>query len=269
MRVEIIFLSSGGGRWATITQKKATGGFRIHTEKLKMHIDPGPGAVVRMSQIKINPWNTNTLFISHCHPDHYTDGEIIVEAITYGMTKKRGVFIGSLTAVEGFGEYERVISNYHKSKLELAKPLYPGEEIKIYDCKIKATHTKHGDPFGIGFRLETVFGEIGYTSDTEFFPKLIEDFDGVRILIANIVREKNKKVRGHLNSNNAIDLINSMSKKPELLIMNHMGLNMKNPKKEAEYISENTGIDVIPAELGLKIELLNGKYIYKLKKVKI
>ncbi|MCQ6254242.1 MBL fold metallo-hydrolase [Methanocaldococcus sp.] len=266
MRVEIIFLGSGGGRWATITQKRATGGFRIHTNELRMHVDPGPGAIVRLNELKISPWRTNVLFISHCHPDHYTDGEIIVEAITQGMTKKRGIFLGNLSVVEGFGEYEYVISKYHQSKLEKVQVLYPGDEISLYDTKLKATHTKHGDPFGIGFRLSTIFGDIGYTSDTEFIPELIEDFDGVRILIANVVRKKNERIKGHLCSNDVIDLINSMKKKPELLIMTHMGVRMTNPQIEAEYISQNTGIEVIPAKLGLKVELLNGYYKYQLMK---
>ncbi|ADG12781.1 MBL fold metallo-hydrolase [Methanocaldococcus infernus] len=263
MNVEIIFLGSGGGRWATITQKKPTGGFRIHTDELKLHVDPGPGAIVRLNQLKISPWKTNSLFISHCHPDHYNDGEIIVEAITNGMTRKRGIFIGSLTVVEGFGEYEYVISKYHQSKLELVKALYPNDELKLYDTTIKATKTKHGDPFGIGFRLKTKYGDIGYTSDTEFIPSLIKDFDGVRVLIANIVRKKNEKIRGHLCSNDVIDLINSMENKPELLIMNHMGVKMTNPLKEAKYIEENTNIKVVPAKLGLRIELLKNNILIR------
>ena len=257
-------MGCGGGRWATITQKKATGGFRIHTNELRMHVDPGPGAIVRLNELKISPWRTNALFISHCHPDHYTDGEIIVEAITQGMTKRQGVLLGGLSVIEGFGEYEYVVSKYHQSKLETVKVLYPGDEFELYDTTIKATHTKHGDPFGIVFRLSTIYGDIGYTSDTEFIPQLIEDFDGVRVLIANIVRKKNERIRGHLCSNDAIDLINSMSKKPDLLIMNHMGVKMTNPQVEAEYISQNTGIDVIPARLGLKVEQLDGKYKYQL-----
>ncbi|WP_457612019.1 MBL fold metallo-hydrolase [Methanocaldococcus sp.] len=261
MNVEIIFLGSGGGRWATITQKKPTGGFRIHTDKLKLHVDPGPGAIVRLNELKISPWKTNSLFISHCHPDHYNDGEILVEAITNGMTRRRGAFIGSLTAVKGFGDYEYVISKYHQSKLELVKALFPGEEIKVYDHIIRATHTKHGDPFGIGFRLKTIYGDIGYTSDTEFIPKLIEEFDGVRVLVANIVRKKNEKVRGHLCSNDVIDLINSMENKPELLIMNHMGVKMTNPISEAKYIESLTGVKTIPAKLGLRIELLKNKIV--------
>ncbi len=266
MRVEIIFLGSGGGRWATITQKRATGGFRIHTNELRMHVDPGPGAIVRLNELKISPWRTNVLFISHCHPDHYTDGEIIVEAMTQGMTKKRGIFLGNLSVVEGFGEYEYIVSKYHQSKLEKVQVLYPGDKIELYDTTLTATHTKHGDPFGIGFRLSTVFGDIGYTSDTEFIPELIEDFDGVRILIANVVRKKNERIKGHLCSNDVIDLINSMNKKPELLIITHMGVRMTNPQLEAEYISQNTGIEVIPAKLGLKVELLNGYYKYQLMK---
>ena len=62
MHVEIIFLGAGGGRWETISQNKGTGGFRIHTEKTKLHIDPGPGALVRMSECNISPWDTIAVF---------------------------------------------------------------------------------------------------------------------------------------------------------------------------------------------------------------
>ncbi|WP_423792610.1 MBL fold metallo-hydrolase [Methanocaldococcus indicus] len=264
MRVEIVFIGNGGGRWATITQKKPTGGFRIHTDELKLHIDPGPGAIVRLNQLKISPWKTNAIFVSHCHPDHYTDTEILIEAMTEGMLKKRGYLIGSLTAIEGFGKYEKVVSEYHKNMVKHCCVLYPNDEIELYDTKLKATKTKHGDPFGIGFRLYTKLGDIGYTSDTEKIDSLIDDFDGVRVLIANITRMKNERIRGHLCSNDIIDIINSMNKKPGLLIMNHMGLKMKNPKREAEYISRILDIDVVPARYGLKIELLDGKYIYKI-----
>ncbi|WP_048055453.1 MBL fold metallo-hydrolase [Methanotorris igneus] len=261
MRVEIIFLGSGGGRWATITQTKATGGFRIHTEKTKLHVDPGPGALVRMRELKITPWGTNALFISHCHPDHYTDGEVIIEAMTRGMTQKNGVIISNFTVLEGFGDFENAISKYHQSKVLKRYILYPKDSAKVYDIELIATKTKHGDPYGIGARIKTKKGDIGYTGDTEYIDSLVEDFDGVRVFIANVVRKKNERIRGHLCSNDVIDLVNSMNKKPELIIMNHMGVKMTNPIKEANYIAENTETNVIPAKLGLKIELLEEGYL--------
>ncbi|MDK2789850.1 MAG: hypothetical protein PWP15_357 [Methanothermococcus sp.] len=262
LRVEILFLGAGGGRWEAVTQNRGTGGFRIHTEQTRLHVDPGPGSLVRMKELKIKPWNTNALFISHCHPDHYADAEIIAEAMTNGMTRKNGIIIGGLSVLEGYGNFENAISKYHQSRAEKRYVLNPKDSVSIYDIDIMATRTKHGDPFGIGFRMKTHKGDIGYTSDTELLESLVEDFDGTRVLIANVIRKKNERVIGHLCANDLIDLLNAMSKKPELVVMNHMGIKMTNPIKEAEYINENTGgVNVIPAKIGLKIELLNDSHI--------
>lgn len=258
--LEIIFLGAGGGRWETIYQNKGTGGFRIHTKKTKLHIDPGPGTLVRMKDLNINPFDTNILFVSHCHPDHYTDAELVVEAMTIGMTKKRGYIVSNISVLEGFGKYERAISKYHQSKPKKVYILNPKESINILDTKLIGTKTKHGDPFGIGLRINTHYGDIGYTGDTERVDNLSEDFNGVRIFVANVIGKANKRIRGHLCSNDLIDVINDMDKKPELLIINHMGLKMTNIKGECEYISQNSGVKTIAAKIGLKILLNKDSY---------
>ena len=49
--MKLTFLGSGGGRFATISQKRMTGGFRIDDFGGKNYqIDPGPGALVRSYQ---------------------------------------------------------------------------------------------------------------------------------------------------------------------------------------------------------------------------
>lgn len=253
--VEIIFLGGGGGRWETILQNKGTGGFRVHTERTKLHVDPGPGSLIRMKEADINPWDTNALFISHCHPDHYTDGEVIVEAITKGMTMKKGYLIGSLSVIEGFGSFENSISKYHQSKLKNVYVLNPKDSVSIYDITLKGTKTKHGDPFGIGVRISTDKGDIGYTSDTEYINSLVDDFDGVDVFIANVVRKKGERIKGHLCSNDLIDIIHSMNRKPKVVVITHTGLKMTEPQKECNYISEKTGLDVKFAKVGLTIKL--------------
>ena len=45
--MKLQFLGTGGGRFATISQKRMTGGFRIDDMgKRNIHVDPGPGALV-------------------------------------------------------------------------------------------------------------------------------------------------------------------------------------------------------------------------------
>ncbi|PIX31699.1 MBL fold metallo-hydrolase, partial [Candidatus Bathyarchaeota archaeon CG_4_8_14_3_um_filter_42_8] len=54
-KIEIIFLGTGGGRFATITQKRRTAGIRIISEGLNLHLDPGPGALVHSINEGLDP----------------------------------------------------------------------------------------------------------------------------------------------------------------------------------------------------------------------
>ena len=50
--MKLTFLGSGGGRFATITQKRMTGGFRIDDiDGMNIHVDPGPGALVERASL--------------------------------------------------------------------------------------------------------------------------------------------------------------------------------------------------------------------------
>ena len=84
---DIIFLGTGGGRFATITQKRRTAGIRIISEGLNLHLDPGPGALVHSINEGLDPQKLDAIFVSHCHPDHYTDAEVLIEAMTRGISR--------------------------------------------------------------------------------------------------------------------------------------------------------------------------------------
>ena len=49
-------------------------------------------ALVRTYQFGFDPRNLDGVFVSHAHTDHYNDAEILIEAMTRGMTKEYGVF---------------------------------------------------------------------------------------------------------------------------------------------------------------------------------
>lgn len=88
-QIELTLLGTGGGRFATITQKRRTAGIRIISEDLNFHLDPGPGALVHSISEGLNPQKLNAVFVFHCHPDHYTDAEVLIEAMTKGTTRAR------------------------------------------------------------------------------------------------------------------------------------------------------------------------------------
>ena len=84
-----------------ITQRRLTGGIRIMGDRVNLHIDPGPGALINSINAGLNPQNLDAIFISHCHPDHYADAEILIEAMTAGMTQKKGLLVATKSVLRG------------------------------------------------------------------------------------------------------------------------------------------------------------------------
>lgn len=253
--MKITFLGTGGGRFSTISQRRMTGGFRIDNLRGKnYHIDPGPGALVRTYQYGFDPRNLSGVFVSHAHTDHYTDAEILIEAITKGMTRDNGVIVGSQSVFENFEEFGPCVSNYHRSKSKNVL-LKPNTTESFNKIKIKGTGTEHGDPTGVGFQIDEGSLKISYTADTFNFKGLADYHKGADILIASVLRPGSKTIRGHMCSKNFADLIKKV--KPKLAIMTHFGLKMinANPISEAKKITRKTHIKTLAAFDGMSLDV--------------
>jgi phosphoribosyl 1,2-cyclic phosphodiesterase len=252
--IEITFLGSGGGRFITITQFRSTGGFHIAASK-NIHVDPGPGALIRSWRYKLDPRKLDAIFVSHRHVDHCNDLEIMVEAMTGGALKKRGSLIASKSVVYGDENHTPAISKYHLDVLESIHIPEPGSKIRVGEEELLITPCQHSDPTTIGFRMKTKLGDISYIPDTAYFEDLIRWHDGARVLIAAITRPRDMGIPYHLSTDDAVELLKGMSKKPEVLILNHIGMKMHfaNPYKEAKYIETVTGVKTYVAKEGFKV----------------
>ena len=253
--MKITFLGSGGGRFSAISQRRMTGGFRIDNLGGKnYHIDPGPGALIRTYQFGFDPRNLSGVIVSHSHTDHYNDAEILIEAMTRGMTKSIGTIVGSLSVLEGYDKWGPSISSYHQSKPETLV-LTPGVTQQLNNVTIKGTSTSHGDPTGVGFQIDYNGFKISYTSDTGYFEGLADDHMGSDILIASVLRPGNRSINGHMCTRNFIDLINEVQ--PQVAVMTHLGLKMisSNPVTEAKKIYKQTGVKTIAAYDGLSFNV--------------
>jgi len=243
--------------FATITQKRMTGGFRIEDiDGKNIQVDPGPGALVRTYQFGLSPMKINILMVSHSHTDHYTDAEVLIEAMTRGMTRKRGTLIGSQSVIEGYERWGPCISKYHLSKSEIVI-MDSGDSHKSGNLKITATKTLHGDPKAVGFKITNKDFTISYTSDTEYFPGLAEYHKGADVLIASVIRAGSERIPGHMSVDDFQELINLV--KPKLAVMTHLGMKfiMEYPEREAHRVTENTGIKTLAARDGMRIDLDN------------
>lgn len=253
--MKITFLGSGGGRFSAISQRRMTGGFRIDNLGGKnYHIDPGPGALVRTYQFGFDPRNLSGVFISHAHTDHYNDAEILIEAMTRGMTRRYGTIIGSDSVLNGFEKWGPCISRYHQSNSNTVV-LSHDKTSRVDKFTVKGTRTNHGDPTGSGFQIDYNGFKVSYTSDTGYFNGLADDHKGSDILIASVLRPGNKPIHGHMCTRDFINLINEVE--PKVAVMTHLGLKMisSNPVTEAKKISRETGVKTIAAFDGLSFNV--------------
>ncbi|MDO5827871.1 MAG: MBL fold metallo-hydrolase [Methanobrevibacter sp.] len=257
--MKLTFLGSGGGRFATISQKRMTGGFRIDDFNGKnYHIDPGPGALVRCYQFGVNPTKIDGVFVSHSHTDHYNDAEILIEAMTRGMTKNNGIIMGSRTVFEKFEKWGPALSKYHQSNSKNLI-LVPNKVKHFPNLTIKGCETQHGDPTGVGFQMEHNDFRISYTADTSYFEKLPKYHKKADILIASVLRPYNQSIRGHMCTDDFINLVDEV--KPGLAVMTHFGFKMlsANPVEEALRVASETGVRTLAAFDGMRVDI-NRKY---------
>jgi phosphoribosyl 1,2-cyclic phosphodiesterase len=221
-----------------------------------MHLDPGPGALVHSIGVGLNPQRLGAVLVSHCHPDHYTDAEVMVEAMTGGMLKKRGVLVGTHSVLVGNDVCGPAISSYHKRIPREVIEIHPEQKIRIEDVDVSAVIAKHTDPDAVGFRFALPkVGDVGYTSDTELFEGISKLYQGARVLILCAMRPRGMPWKGHMSTEDAVKIVNEA--RPEIAILTHFGARMifAGPRVEAKFVEQETGVPVIAAMDGMRVRI--------------
>jgi phosphoribosyl 1,2-cyclic phosphodiesterase len=252
--LDIHFLGTGGGRFSMITQKRRTAGIRLVHGETNLHIDPGPGALVYSNLACLNPQKLDGIIVTHCHPDHYTDAEVLIEAMSHGTRKKRGVLATPVSVLKGNAECDRSVSSYHSNLPAKVETMYPGHSFRIKDIGLKAVEARHSEKDGVGLRINLPeLGSVGYTSDTGYFEGLGNLYSGLRVLIACAMWPRHEHLRYHLNTDEVLKIVDEV--KPGIVILTHIGMKMINagPEKEAFYIEEETGVPAVAARDGMRV----------------
>lgn len=250
----LTFLGTGGGRFATITQKRHTAGIRIVDNEANIHLDPGPGALVYSINTGLDPQKITAILVSHSHPDHYTDAEVLIEAMTRGTLQKRGVLAAANSVLNGNPTCEASISKYHQKMPQKTINTTPGTIFQLGTMKIMTIHAHHTDSDAVGYRFSTPdFGDFAYTSDTEYYDEIGKYYEGVRLLILCVMRPGGKPWKGHMTTDDAISILKEA--KPEAAVLTHLGMQMifKGPAWEASRAEKECGIPVNAATDGMRI----------------
>lgn len=262
MSDELIFLGTGGGRHHVRTQYRATGGFLYKFNGIQAHIDPGPGAIVRINQFGEDPTSTELFIVTHFHLDHYNDLSAIIESSREILHDRDHNYFkkGTLLAPPNLLDY---ISEYHLSMLENNTEFHAGDKLTYKGVELIGTKINHSgvEGFGLRFALDTY--TLGYTSDSAIFEGFSEQFHNTDIIILNLLRPDNIICTKHLCTDQVIPYLKKIVPKPKALILTHFGVYMDSPlsKKnfvpsQVEKIKNLTRIKhVIAAHDGLKLKL--------------
>jgi ribonuclease BN (tRNA processing enzyme) len=236
------------------SQAVATGGFLIKTQGYQVWVDPGAGALVRAASNRAKASATDILYVTHHHLDHANDVNAVIDAITFGGERKKGILISTETVVNGTEADSPSVSKFYKQQLQESYAIKPGDKVKIDPLVFEATPTKH-DCECIGLKLYTGDRIIGYTSNTAPFPELIEAFKGCDVLIVDVLKPGDEKWPTHFCSADAIEFFKET--KPKLGIISHFGLKVlrANPVWEARDIGRKSNVTVFAAREGLKVDL--------------
>ena len=245
------FLGTAGARVVVFKQLRASGGLWLELNGTRLHIDPGPGALVRAlsSRPKLDPEKLDALLLTHRHLDHSADINVMIEAMTEGGRRKGGVLFAPADALDE----DPVVLNYVRGYLGKVEVLEEGKSYRVGGITFSTPlrHRHSVETYGL-----IVEGRIALISDTLFFPDLIEAYRGVEVLVINVVRagERDERIE-HLTLGDARELIEGI--RPKRAILTHFGMTVlrANPWEVAEGLSRETGCEVIAARDGMTLEL--------------
>ncbi len=244
MDSSIIFLGTGGDTYVVGKQAKASGGIIVNAEGMQFHIDPGPGALVKLKEYDINPRNTISLLISSNENHLCNDANCVIDAMTHNGLDKRGVLVVNESA-NGF------ITEHYKTCPEKSITVSPDKKVGINEVEIR-TLPCFGNS-NIGFKMFTSKFVFTYSSNTAYNEELIEHYKGSNILVLNVLNPGNNKTEGNLNIDDAIKIASKV--KPQMLILTGFGVKFlkTDTLTETRRIQKETNVQTLAAKDGMVI----------------
>jgi len=247
----IKFLGTAGARFVMIKQLRASGGLWVNLAGKNILIDPGPGSLVRVnsSRPRLDPTKLDAIILTHRHLDHANDINVMIEAMTEGGFKKRGiVFCPSDT----LGENSVILKHLQNfpEKIEL---LEKDKVFNIGDISFKAIACKHPvETYGLRFNSDRI--TFSLITDTSYF-KDMEDYYKTPLIVINTVFLQPRPEVQHLSLEDAKIIIKNI--KPKFAILTHFGMTMLKAKPYliAQQLTQELGTQVIAASDGMTFDL--------------
>ncbi|MDD5347688.1 MAG: MBL fold metallo-hydrolase, partial [Candidatus Omnitrophica bacterium] len=212
----IKFLGTAGARFVMIRQLRHSGGLWVSSAGTNVLIDPGPGSIVHCakSRPKLDPAALDAIILTHRHLDHCSDVNVMIEAMTEGGFKKKGVVFCPQDALEG----DPVIFRYLRGFVEKIEVLSAGRTFAVGNFRFETSmrHVHPVETYGLKFKIggRTT---VGLLADTKYF-KALEDFYRVDTLIIGVVFYEPRPNIDHLGFDDARALIAALRPRRAVLL---------------------------------------------------
>ncbi|HVA27069.1 MAG TPA: MBL fold metallo-hydrolase [Candidatus Baltobacteraceae bacterium] len=252
----VLFLGSGGARFVVARQLRASGGMWFRFGETQIHVDPGPGALVRaLSHVPpCNPRELAAIALSHKHLDHAGDVNALIEAMTSGGFHRRGALLAPADALDD----EPTVFPYAQHFVErLERVVANGGPYRIGDVEMRPsiTHIHAVETYGMHFQHNGL--RVSYLPCGRYFDALAEDYAAAQpdVLILNVLLFRDGMDVDHLTWEQARRVVERV--RPRVAIFQHFGTRMleQEPHKLAQEVEDALGLRAIAAYDGLEVDL--------------
>ena len=256
MSASILFLGSGGARFVVARQLRASGGMWMRFGATQIHVDPGPGALVRaLSHVPpCNPRELDAIVLSHKHLDHSGDVNVIIEAMTSGGFRRRGAV---LAPSDAFDDGPVVLPYVRRfvDRIEMLEPNSGPYRIGEVELVTSMRHIHAVQTQGLHFSHGGI--RVAYVPCGKYFEGLAADYARHRpdVLVTNVLRYRDDLNVDHLTWPDACRIVAEV--RPKVAVFQHFGTKMleADPPKLARQVEDELGLRAIAAYDGMLLDL--------------
>jgi phosphoribosyl 1,2-cyclic phosphodiesterase len=241
-------------------QLRASGGmwmrFGEGDDQTQIHVDPGPGALVRaLSHVPpCNPRELDAIILSHKHLDHSADVNAVIEAMTSGGFRPRGAIFAPPDAFDR----EAVVLPYARrfvERVELLEPASGPYQIGSVALRTSIAHVHAVQTQGLHFEHDGL--RVAYLPCGRYFEGLAEDYARHHpdVLVVNVLRFRDGMDVDHLTWSDARRVVARV--RPKVAVFQHFGTKMleADPHRLAQELEDELGLRAIAAYDGLVLDL--------------
>ncbi|MFC1800568.1 MBL fold metallo-hydrolase [Nanoarchaeota archaeon] len=252
---KIIFLGTAGDSSVYGKQYKASGGIILQLGDVQLHLDPGPGTLVRADQYGVNLRANTAVLVSNSSLKNCNDINAVIDAMTHSGLDKKGVLIANNTVVNGNDKQDAYLTKMHRNYVERIIVMESGKRIGIEDMEIHALPAKTQDSEAVGYKIISPHSTIVYSGDSVFRNDVVRNYRHSDILILNIASPESTKPSTSFSSEDVVKIIKDVN--PKLAVITGFGMKMlkADPLYEARKIQSETGVQVVAAKDGMVINV--------------